>query len=358
MISHFPGRPWEPQDILYDRSGRPVLISGFFGKVWRRGVVEPFKATLRPENVAGLGVGIGLGVATANPIVGSVSGAATRNIVKVYRYGRPLKNAVIPTLTEAALLSIPALGFVGGPLAEAAFWGAVKGLGQAALSGDPYLLSAVVGAGLDMVELAIPANIVNPSFGKSGPVLIGSAFYEIGWSAAKGATQGAVVQLIDSGDTDKMFSSAGKGALFRASGVMIQIAFFGPRISAPELSDQEFADVQKYYEQHLGVRMTRDDLARLNYRASDFGLIGQIRYALQGSDANRSYYVIGPPGANMTGRDIDQRYDQAAPHEAGHYADARDTGSLKWIFEYLFEAMKHGFGSANKFEHYHYKNGA
>lgn len=349
LVSTFPDRPWEPTNVMHNKNGEAVLLIGAPLKVLY-GMGKGIKQFAKIENLAALGTAIVVTGATHNPIIGAYSAAAVSNTIKVLRNGRPISEAIIPTLIEGTLYAIPVAGFVGGEIPRALIVGGAKGFAHSLITGQDPVIGTLVGAGIQIAETALPAKVVNLTVkGWDSSSAAANAMIEIAQSAAKGAAQGALTQAISQDGSMTIGEAAGKNALVSATGTAIVITIFGPRMRPISVTEAELL-AEKDFQAEYGHDgdYTMDQYERTPQRWGKYGL--------------RQFFLGGERGffyGKGTYIPEDQENSGLTLHEQSHNQQSYERGSLKFILDYLIEAFRHGSnghqtGGANSFEHYRY----
>lgn len=349
LISAFPDRPWEPETVMFDKRGEPVLLVGVPLKTLYK-IGKNVKKVIQIENLASIGAAIAVTSATSNPITGAYAASAVRNSFKVLRAGKPLYNAIIPTLIEGTLYAIPASGFVGGEISRAVLLGGSQGLARSLMTGQDPVIGTLVGAGIQLAETALPARVVNYTVGGwDAHSAATNAVIEVVQSAAKGALQGALTQEISQDASMTVGEAARKSALLNAGGTALVIGILGPRMTPLSVSEAQLLQEKDYQATyHYFGDYSKDEYLRTPQRWGKFSL----RQFFNGGDRG-FFYGNGaniPEGKENTNLTL---------HEQSHNQQSLERGAVRFILDYLLEAYKNGtkgaqIGGGNKFEHYGY----
>ncbi|MFA6236276.1 MAG: hypothetical protein WC635_03025 [Bacteriovorax sp.] len=349
LMSSFPDRPWEPETVMQDGQGEAVLLVGVPLKALY-GIGKGIKKFAKVENLASIGTALVVTAATHNPIAGAYAAAAVGNTIKVLKNGKPITEAILPTLIEGTLYAIPASGFIGGQIPRALFLGGSSGLAHSLMTGQDPVVGTLVGAGLQLVETALPARVVNLTVpGIDAGSAAANAMVELAQSAAKGAVQGAVTQAISEDGSMTVGEAARKNALLNVGGTAVVIAIFGPRMRPISVTEARLLEEKNYQAQygHSG-EYTEDQYLRTTQRLG--------RYSLRQffSGGNRGLFY----GKGVYIAEGQENIDQTM-HEQSHNQQSLERGSVKFILDYLIEAAQHGnrgeqIGGSNSFEHYEY----
>jgi hypothetical protein len=308
------------------------------------------KKVIQIENLASIGAAIAFTSATSNPITGAYAASAVRNSIKVLRAGRPLYNAIIPTLIEGTLYAIPASGFVGGEISRAVLLGGSQGLARSLMTGQDPVIGTLVGAGIQLAETALPARVVNFTVGGwDAHSAATNAVIEVVQSAAKGALQGALTQEISQDGSMTVGEAARKSALINAGGTALVIGILGPRMTPLSVSEAQLLQEKDYQATyHYFGDYSKDEYLRTPQRWGKFSLLQFFKGGERGF-----FYGIGanvPEGKENTNLSL---------HEQSHNQQSLERGAVRFILDYLLEAFKNGtkgaqIGGGNKFEHYGY----
>lgn len=351
LVSAFPKRPWEPKAVMLNNMGEAVLLVGLPIKALYA-IGKGIKQIARIENLAGIGTAIIVTSVTHNPIAGAYSAALVRNSIKVLREGKSIKEAIIPTLIEGTLYAIPAAGFLGGVVSRALFIGGLKGMGHSFMTGQDPIVGTLVGAGLQVVEAALPARFVNLTVsGWDSGSAAANAMIEIAQAAGKGAIHGALTEAISQDGSMSIGDAASKNALIAAGSTAVVIAIFGPRMRPLSVTEAQLK-AEKDYQAEFGHNgdYTEDQYLRTPQRWGKFGFRQFFTGGNRGFFYGKGTYI--PEGHENEGLTL---------HEQSHNQQSLERGALSFILDYMVEAFQNGSngeqtGGGNKFEHYGYLN--